>query len=759
MYHLRSCIKTNQLIHTADMDTSDIAVRGALGVIALSAALGTHSVMAQSAQNTTTQHEGAQSSETQQFDTITVTGEVSVEQTPWVTETTRRELDALQVTDLNELGARIDPGVNYNTTSKSVNIRGLEGTRVVTRIDGIRQPYITEIRGDVKGGANAFDFASLSAVDVVRGTDSTAVGSGALGGVLDVRTLRPYDLINPERGYGVIGKTGYYSVDNSWTLNGAVAAETDFGLRWLFQAGVRSGDAMQNAGKVGGYGTKRSEVNPSNYTQQSYLLRAEQSFDGGHELGLSASYFDRSEDENQLNQSPTTYTPGRNMLDSKLKRQSVALDYGWVSPREGMLIDAFNAKIWWQKVESSETQDAWRLTTPIGDFYRQNKVEESMYGLSFDMNKAFRGPVSQFWEFGLEYYGTELKQQQIGRDSCPANSPPFSTCGFFHNNQADLPTVDGKNLGVWLQNTVGFFDDRLTITPAIRFDDYSYSPKTNANFNSNPVFTSLSSRSGQAWSPKVLVSWKATQDLTLYGQYSKGFNAPTPTQLYSQFGAPGLYLRNGNPDLKDERSHGWEFGAKYAAKTYSASITWFDTSYSNFIEEAASTWDPRYPLGVFSYENRADVRIYGIEARGDWTFSPGWNVYGSLAWTEGKDRHLNQYLNSVAPLRGILGLSYEAEQWGARAQMTMAAARTKVQDPTTNFKAPGYGIVDLTAYWKPAAVKGLTLQAGLFNVFNKTYWNALDVPDTVSARPTSVSSVDYYTQPGRNFSLSLTYQY
>lgn len=74
-----------------------------------------------------------------------------------------------------------------------------------------------------------------------------------------------------------------------------------------------------------------------------------------------------------------------------------------------------------------------------------------------------------------------------------------------------------------------------------------------------------------------------------------------------------------------------------------------------------------------------------------------------------------------------------------------------------DFQAPGYGVVDLSAYWRPAAVKGLQLQAGVFNLFDKKYWEAINVPTAGAIaipRP-----LDWYNEPGRSVRVSLTYQY
>ena len=101
------------------------------------------------------------------------------------------------------------------------------------------------------------------------------------------------------------------------------------------------------------------------------------------------------------------------------------------------------------------------------------------------------------------------------------------------------------------------------------------------------------------------------------------------------------------------------------------------------------------------------------------------------------------YHSQAEPRRFIL-----CEHWESAAALD---AQTSAA-----FNAPAYAVADWTVWWQPKAVEGLRLQAGIFNIFDEKYWNALDVPTTVTA---SSSNLDYYTEPGRNYRLSLTYQF
>lgn len=715
-------------------------------------------------------------SSVQAFDAITIMGEQQQEQTPWATQTDRRVLDEQQILNFDELGSRALPGVNFSAVTNSINIRGLDQNRVVTRVDGIRQPYLqSDLRGtlgrNVRGGLTAIDFNSLNSVDVVRGANSSTVGSGAMGGVVDLRTLSPSDLLTGQKSLGFAARTGYYSVDDSWLVNAAVAGQTQGGLQWLLQAGGQFGHQTINQGTVGGIGPSRTEPNPSSYTQQSYLLKLQQTFLTNHTVGLSANYYDRKINIDDLTSDPNNAFTGRPLYiadqsraTEQIKRQGVSLDYGWAANGTGALIDTFAAQVYWQQVALESESTRQRLASPrppsnpqgfpFGRFARSSQITDDSYGLNLEATKRIDGTVSQFWDVGAEYLNTRLKQLNTASDNCPSygRGAP-GACGSLHATQNDLPNTTGNQYALWLQNTLGFAGGRFELTPGLRYDYYQYSPGAyGANPGANNI--ELSNSSASAWSPKILAQWNATNSLAFYGQYALSFNAPTPTQLYGLFegfAGPSPYLILGNPNLKPERGHGWELGTKFENQSVSGSLSFFDNRYKSFINEVSQ--DTPGFVFVNTFENLDNVRIYGIEASGSWNITSNWRTFASLAWTVGKDQTTNRDLNTVAPLQALAGLGYFTDQWGASAQLVASQRRNNVSDDA-QFIAPGYGVVNLTGYWSPTQLKGLTLQLGVFNVFDKSYWNALDVPGS-----TPRAEIDRFTQPGRNVSLTLSYRY
>lgn len=717
------------------------------------------------------------------LDTITIEGKTqnaTALSAPQTQTTDRQTIQQRMVTDISDFARRIDAGINFNSDANSINIRGLQNNRVLTTIDGVRLPWLTDPRDSATGGLNAFDFDSLSSVDITKGADSSRFGSGALGGVVELRTLDPEDLIKEGSNFGGIVKSTYNSADDSISGSTAIAGRANDS--WLLvQGGYKKGHETDNMGTIGGYGGSRTEPNPMDFSQKNLLVKFHQYLDGGHRLGLTGELFNREDDSHNMRGTTSSYEPGTLMSGEEVDRKRISGSYDFNSPDGTDWVDSANVTVYWQKQRLNNTTDAIRLPDgrsfiiptdpflyglPTGEYFRDNMLEQTTYGVAGSGRKEVHlGGVNHEFKFGGELYWQRIHQFSGGKDNCPDINwtgipDPFGpqSCRFLHSNASDMPDVNGVTFGAFIEDDIRLLNDRLTVTPGVRFDWYSYDPKSTPEFEQNPNFdpSYLESREDFGISPKLRVAWQATEELELFAQYARGFRAPSALELYQNFGQPGSYARIGNPDLESETSNGFEIGANYVGSEYSVSATIFNNYYRNFIDMVSQP-DPGnlYPVnGIVSYENLDRVQIYGIELAGQWQFHPNWHTWGSVAWSHGRNTDTDEYLNSVAPLRAIIGLGYAQETWGTDVSLSLAAKRDKVSG--SGFEAPGYGLVDMTAWWAPEKigdidVSGLKVQAGIFNVFDKKYWNAVSVPDG-----TELASRDFYSEPGRTFKISIT---
>lgn len=716
----------------------------------------------------------------------------------WDTSVDSQELETQFVQGWEDLERLLEPGVVFERSTQSINIRGLDRNRVLTTVDGVRLPWLSDGTRSVYGGLDSIAFGSLADVDIYRGADSSLAGSGALGGRVALRTLEPDDVLRPGASLGVLARTGYRSDRRETWANAAVAGRQAQSA-WLLQAGTVHGHELKNQGDVGGYGNTRSEANPESARSHNVLLKWQQAVAPGHRVEAIGEWFKGVADIDVMTAQGTTYEIGHNSSRETSERKRVSLRYEFDAAAAeyaagDALLDAASMQVYWQRQYRGDEQNAIRtldarsrmpahLFGPLGNPYlypsgpygRTNTVTQDLVGWQGEGRRdVYWGTTRHRLSALLEVYGSRVRQYAGGYDNCPAELSPIqpagpAACSFLHTNQADTPKVDGMHWAMAVHDDILLLDDQVVLTPGMRYDSYRYEPKADAAYAANPNVAGEempSGNRGSAWSPSLAAAWELSPQLTLHARWAMGFLAPTAAQLYRNFGGPGTYLRIGNPDLAPERSRGFELGARWGDETLSGTVAVFDNRYRNFIDDDVSL-DPaalgldagEYPMGITGVQNRARVRIYGAEASAQWKLTPVWRTWAALSWVVGKDQDTDSYLNSIPALRGQLGLAYERQHWGSSVTLTAAAARRKVAEPDTDFQAPGYGVVDLTAYWQPAAVRGLRLQAGVFNVFDRKYWNALNVPNGVLGQPQSALPLDYYSQPGRNFQVSVIYQY
>ncbi|CAN7319752.1 TonB-dependent hemoglobin/transferrin/lactoferrin family receptor [Bosea sp. LjRoot237] len=713
-----------------------------------------------------------------QLDQITVQGErqaAPLLQGPTTTTTTRAELDRQQIQSLTDLSNRVEAGITFNRQNGSLNIRGLDGARVLTTIDGIRQPFVVDTRIG-RAGTNAFDFDSLSSLDLLRGGSGGAtLGGGALGGALAVRTLDPEDIIRNGRSYGALAKTGYDSTDQAWFGSAAAAARMG-NTSVLLQGGFRNGHEIDSKGNDKSIGATRTAPNPADFNQYSFLGKVYQQVGEAHRFGITGEFFKRA-DRIQTRTSTVSLTgnfrPGAHQTGEDVERNRVSLTYDYKQP--GGFLDEAHANLYWQRLKRNDLVTAWRYTSIIGPYARDNESEQNAYGFNAYGVKNFQtGPASHRVTFGTELRMSSLKQYSSGVDNCPPRpasgsfTGALATCNNLFTNQADQPDVDGRLVGLYVQDEIGLLNNRLRITPGVRFDWYEEKPQATPAYSaggSRPVGLPPSS-SDSAWSPRIRLEYDIlknapwVKDVTVFAQWAKSFRAPTADELYGRFGGPSTYLRAGNPLLRPEEGNGVDVGVRFGDRQLGGSITYFYTNYRNYIEQIqlqAAGVGGQYPQGgIVSFRNIPRAEIQGVELNGQYAFASNWLVRGSFAYTRGRNKTDDIFLNSIPPVQGIVAVAYGTDRWGAEVSAKMAGKRDDVAtvQAGTGFKAPGYAIFNASAWWRPAPeIADVELQVGVYNIFDRKYFDAANVP---LSRP---QARDYYSEPGRTVKATLKYQF
>ncbi|MCI5076941.1 TonB-dependent hemoglobin/transferrin/lactoferrin family receptor [Oricola sp.] len=676
---------------------------------------------------------------------------------PTATETTAEEIEDNQITSLEDLGNTTEPGVNVGSEGHGINIRGLEADRVLTTIDGIPISYLSlGVRDDINadGGIDTFDFSALSDVNIMRGADSSRAGSGALGGALLLRTLEAADLIEDGKNFGGFVRTAYDSKDES--LNGTLAIAGRSGdTSVLFQGAYTYGHETDNKGTVGGEGSVRSLPNPKDFDQYNMIFKLRHDIEGGHTVGVTAERYHEDSDSILYTDLSATYVE----LDGnkEKKRDRISLDYSYEAPDpSSSIVDRADLKFYWQDLLS--VSGRWGERAPSnsvpGAYGRENEMKERAFGVTGSAENRYEaGSTSHDVTVGGAFSSSKFTQFTYGEDSCDEISPPPYSCGFLHANAPDMPNVDALRLGVFVDDTITFGGGPISLTPGVRFDWYDYSPKETDGYDADLP----EARSDYQFSPKLRAEYEVDPALNLFAQWSMGFKSPNVNELYLTYETDGAYRTIGNPDLEPETSNGFEIGATFGDEALGGRVTAFYNTYRNFIDSQTVMDDPvNFPYGTTYYENLDRVRIYGFEADAHRKFANGFSVSAAVAYAYGEDRETGEQIDSIAPMKGILGLGYEAESWGT--DLRLIGVASVDEDSTASFKPEGYGIVNLTGWWEPARLEGLRIAGGVYNLFDEEYYDAVKWRD-VDLTSSSAQPMAYYSEPGRTFKVSLTQRF
>ncbi|WP_208433888.1 TonB-dependent hemoglobin/transferrin/lactoferrin family receptor [Bartonella taylorii] len=661
-----------------------------------------------------------------------------------------KDIDEKQVSDVHEI-SRLDPSVAYNSEKNSFVIRGLNADRVLTTMDGIVLPWLNDIlRGN--SGNTTFNFSALSTFDIIQGSDSSLYGSGALGGVVALRTLNPEDLITEGKNWGSLIKSGYHSVNNSWRIDQAfaVSAQQTF---LLFQGSLMEGNERKNMGTVGGYYDERTRKNPAHFDQNNLLFKIHQYINDTHRFGFTAERFDYSKNTHLLNMN-ARYSPGSVYEQDNKRRERLSLSYDY-SGNGDALFDAFRGQLYWLKQSNTDITSGFRVRAPKGDYLRDNLVRGTNYGLNAHaLKKVNIDTVSHTLKFATNLLSSQFHHYLLGKDNCHLEENAQG-CLFVPANRSDSPDTNSYSFGLAVENEIGFAHNRFRITPGVRYDWYKHIPQKTSSYEKALISDRFpSERNGSHFSPKLRIEWDVRNQVTFYAQWAKAFRAPRVSELYVSYIKPSAYYVKGNPDLKAETSNGYDVGVRYGDKSFGGSLNAFVNQYKNFVDTIDKGPSEEFRFARRHYMNRSNVRISGIEAKVHLAFNSGLHSNFALIYSQGKDLDKNEGLDSISPLKTVIGLGYAKEFCGVDFVLTSSAKRDKVANKSDSQKVPGYNIIDMSGWWKPLGEKGPIVRAGVYNLFNTKYWNASDLPSGKSAIPG-----DYYSQPGRNFKVSFVQKF
>ena len=704
----------------------------------------------------------------------------------------REQLDRQNVNSIKEL-VRYEPGVSVGGVGQrsglnGYNIRGIDGERILTQVDGVSIPDSFFYGPYAQTQRNYVDPEIIKRVEILRGPASVLYGSNAIGGAVSYFTLDPEDIIKPGKDVGARLKTGYSSADESWLTSATVAGrQGDFdGLLHLSQ---RKGHETESYGERGGTGLERTAANPADARTTNVLAKLGWNYADDARLGLTYEHYKDDRDQNLLNAVGGPFVPGFPAFNSYRMRQgsdTITRERLGINQEFGLdslLADHMKWSLNYQIAKTDQRTEELYFTGGRQMFRdRQTTYKDRQWVLDAQFDKAFSIGATDH----LLTYGTTLKHEKVtglrqGTGTCLNVGGLCTAIGQVlpRDSQApvsDFPAPTINTYSLFAQDEIRW--NNWTFLPGARYDYTHLKPEmtdefllgVQAGLATGATDFDDSAKKWHRLSPKFGVTYAFNDHYTWYGSYAEGFRTPTAKSMYGRFENTTLgYSVVPNPNLEPEKSKSYETGLRGNFEAGNFDVAVFYNKYRDFINEDAVKASDL--TSEFQASNIKHATIKGAEAKGRLNLEhfgalPGLYTQGSVAYAQGRNDDSGEPLNSVNPLTAVIGLGYEQQTYGGLLSWTLVKRKDRVDDTSffapdgssKRFRTPGYGVLDLSGFYK--VTDDVTVNAGLYNLTDKKYWQWDDVRGYDAQGEASVTqpaNLDRLTMPGRNFAVNVVW--
>ncbi|MGY0560864.1 TonB-dependent receptor domain-containing protein [Luteimonas sp. A277] len=692
------------------------------------------------------------------FDTIVVTAsgfEQKITDAPAsISVISREELERKQYANLAQALGDVE-GVDINqgtgkTGGLDISIRGMPSAYTLVLVDGRRQNNGGDITPNGFGEtSNSFmpPLSAIERIEVIRGPMSTLYGSDAVGGVVNIITRRVADswsgsiglnhTFQQDRGYGASSGANLYIAGPlvadrlGLAIRGSIHDRGASDLQFGNDAAVSRRGAAAVEGRNSNWGA-RLTLTPNEFHEVSLdLEQGRQVYDNDDcQLGTLDGWAG-----NAVSGCTTPDNSAAGYADElRFNREQAVLAH------RGSL----DIGLW----ESAVT---WKTTETIG--------------------RTIPGTIGQAWDNFPGIVGgapRALESRDLILDTRLVASPGETHTLSVGGQYIDAEVEDGitserferSSWAVFVEDEWRIIDP-LGLTFGGRYEDHD-------------AF-------GGHFSPRIYLTWSASDNWTLKGGVSRGYRTPSVNQLHDGINGAtgqGRTITIGSPHLKPETSRNHEIGFYYDGQQgFNANLTLFHTEFEDMISTGtpvANCWaaaNPGLPgcmdLGSgFTQDsfaqntNVGEATSQGVELAARWQFAEAWSMGGNWTWADteqksGEDRgapFTNQAKHSVnASLdweaTDTLSLWLRGEYRGERDRFTnlygnLSPADQAIVDGLG--KLHSYTQFHLGGSWR--ASDSVTFNASIYNLLDKDFLDG----DYYVTNTGATGWGSHYTQIGRS---------
>lgn len=517
-------------------------------------------------------------------------------------------------------------------------IHGMETKHSLVMVNGRRISNEADANG--LGNAMSLDRININDVEkieIVRGPSSALYGSEAMGGVLNIIT-------KPSKEQTLLTGLEHTSEDTSHWWHADTGRIGNFSMTLDARFNKINRSMLDTATESDPYGTAQTYNASLNYYVNDHSY-----------VNAYMDYYSQhlKTDMGTPVMKPITLTTssgkmslsGQAMLEGTgskaFKQKNYGISWNGKTDKNDWQIQAYMSKFNWSTTSNTKVLGSIPPAGMEGMFnyllqkkntYDFNHDEHNMWAI--EGRDSLRVNDHHRVTFGAEYVKDKVAGTGLGKNGDGV-----------HNITENGTTKSSSektlsSYAAYLQDEIEY--GKWFIVPAIRYDHHS--------------------AYGSHTSPKIGVTYNATDHFRIKANYGDGFKAPSVSQLYYDLAmqmGPGNWVHlTGNPNLKPEKSKSWDLGVEAEFGKGYGSLTYFDNDVDNLIASIPKGKDSK-GYNLYRYENVNKARIKGLENTLGYRFNDTLEFKVTSTLLDAKDTSAGKDLTQRARLSQIYQLIYD----------------------------------------------------------------------------------------------------
>lgn len=518
-------------------------------------------------------------------------------------------------------------------------IRGMETKHSLVMVNGRRISNEADANG--LGNAMSLDRININDVEkieIVRGPSSALYGSEAMGGVLNIIT-------KPSKEQTLLTGLEHTSEDTSHWWHADTGRIGNFSMTLDARFNKINRSMLDTATESDPYGTAQTYNASLNYYVNDHSY-----------VNAYMDYYSQhlKTDTGTPVMKPITLTTssgkmslsGQAMLEGTgskaYKQKNYGISWNGKTDKNDWQIQAYMSKFNWSTTSNTKVLGSIPPAGMEGMFNFLLQNQKNAYDFNHDEHNmwAIEGRDSlRVNDHHRVTFGAEYVKDKVAGTGLGANGDSvYSITENGKTKSSSEKTL--SSYAAYLQDEIEY--GKWFIVPAIRYDHHS--------------------AYGSHTSPKIGVTYNATDHFRIKANYGDGFKAPSVSQLYydldMEMGRGNWVHLTGNPNLKPEKSKSWDLGVEAEFGKGYGSLTYFDNDVDNLIASIPKGKDSN-GHNLHRYENVNKARIKGLENTLGYRFNDTLEFKVTSTLLDAKDTSSGKDLTQRARLSQIYQLIYD----------------------------------------------------------------------------------------------------